>query len=70
MSFYGTDVIYLSKRSKTHFKTLFLDKRDLCKFKKIPMLPVSRFMGVTKIKGKEREISFHPHFIYEGFTYL
>ena len=24
--------------------------------------------GITEIKGKKHELSFHPHFIYEGLT--
>ena len=32
--------------------------------------PGSRFKCVTEIKGKERELLSHPHFIYEGFTSL
>ena len=38
---------------------------------KFGFLPAaSESTGVTKTKGKERELSFHPNFIYKGFTSL
>ena len=34
------------------------------------MAATSGSKGVIEIKGKERERSFHPYLIYEGFTSL
>ena len=62
MSLNGNDVKETSKR---HFQT----KKRCLKIQKI--LPAaSESTSVTGIKGKEHDLSFYPHFIYEGFTAL
>ena len=51
---------------------IFKQKRSLNSEKKkknSDFLPAARrSKGVTEIKWKEREVSFHPHFSYDGFT--
>ena len=37
-------------------------------FSTLPSASVSKV--VSEINGKEHELSFHPHFIHEGFTSL
>ena len=55
-----------------HYKTPFSDKKDLRKFKNFSssLPPAIRSKGITEIKWEKRELSFHPHFNYEGFIYL
>ena len=66
--------IYLCRRNNKHtgnhsFQTKKIFKNSKKK-KSCPLLPVSGSKGVTEIKWKENEPSFHLHFIEEGLTSL
>ena len=43
----------------------FPNEKEACS-----MPAASGYKGINEIKGKKRELSFHPHFIYEGLTSL
>ena len=68
--------IYLCRRNNKHtgnhsFQTKKIFKNSKKKKKKFcPLLPVSGSKGVTEIKWKENEPSFHLHFIEERLTSL
>ena len=65
MSLNGTDIKETSKR---YFQT----KKRCLKIQNIFLAASesSESRSVTGIKGKEHELPFYPHFIYEGFTSL
>ena len=53
-------------------QNLIFRKKYLWKFQKSSgnLPPGSESKGVTEINGTEHELSFHPHFVYEGLTSL
>ena len=64
-------IIYIKEVTKQS-KTSFSDREDFWKPKIFSGSPPTAiaFKDITVIKWREQQLSFHPHFIYKGFTSL
>ena len=64
-------IIYIKEVTKTIQNVIFRQRRFLKtqNFFRLPPTAIA-FKDVIVIKWREQQLSFHPHFIYKGFTSL